>query len=135
MLHERLQEVGEQDRLGVRVKMFEICYINRPKLLGIARLCALNDRYQAGIFAATIKHVEEIVNILRQITYFPNFRRVRKVSDSHYEFLFGNGSKITVMVPSDGCRGCRMHSIVVDQDVNNDAINRLLRPYEIEYGK
>lgn len=115
--------------------MFDICYINRLKLLEIARLCARNDWYQAGVFTATIKQTEEVVNTLRQITYFPNFRRVKKVNNAHYEFLFENGSKITVRVPSETCRGHRMHAMVVDPSIDSCRVDDWLRFYEIEYGK
>ena len=115
--------------------MFDICYINRPKLVEIARLCFQNDYYHAGIYVPNKKMVDNVVEDLMQITYLPNFRKLRKESNTNYQFLFGNGSSITVRVPSDTCRGHRMHSMVVDPDIDSKDVDDWLRFYEIEYEK
>ena len=115
--------------------MFEISNINRPKLVEIARLCFQNDYYHAGIYVPNERTCKNVVDDLLQITYFPNFRRLRKNTKTNYEFLFNNGSSITVAVPSDGCRGHRMHSLVADPDIDSYTLDTLVRPYEIEYIK
>lgn len=115
--------------------MFEISNINRPKLVEIARLCSRNDFYNAGIFVPNKKMVDNIVEDLMQITYLPNFRRLRKESNTNYQFLFENGSSITVRVPSETCRGHRMHAMVVDPSLDSCSVDDWLRFYEIEYRK
>lgn len=81
------------------------------------------------------KMVDNVVEDLMQITYLPNFRKLRKESNTNYQFLFGNGSSITVRVPNDTCRGHRMHSMVVDPDIDSYTLDTVIRPYEIEYIK
>ena len=112
----------------------EIAYINRPKLVEIARLCFQNDYYHAGIFVPNERTLKNVVEDLIQITYLPNFRRLRKNTQT-CDFLFNNGSSITVAVPSDGCRGHRMHSLVADPDIDSYTLDTVIRPYEIEYIK
>ena len=114
--------------------MFEMCYINRPKLVEIARLCFQNDYYHAGIFVPNERTLKNVVEDLIQITYLPNFRRLRKNTQT-CDFLFNNGSSITVAIPSDGCRGYRMHSFVADPDIDSYTLDTVIRPYEIEYIK
>lgn len=111
-----------------------MCYINRPKLVEIARLCFQNDHYHAGIFVPNERALKNVVEDLIQITYLPNFRRLRKNTQT-YDFLFNNGSSITVAIPSDGCRGYRMHSLVADPDIDSYTLDTVIRPYEIEYIK
>lgn len=112
----------------------EITYINRPKLVEIARLCFQNDYYHAGIFVPNERTLKNVVEDLIQITYLPNFRRLRKNTQT-CDFLFNNGSSITVAIPSDGCRGHRMHSLVADPDIDSYTLDTVIRPYEIEYIK
>lgn len=129
--------------------MLDICYINRPKLVEIARLCFQNDYYHAGIFVPNERTFKNVVDDLLQITYLPNFRLVRRNTKTNYcrghpvsaaqaascDFLFNNGSSITVAIPGDGCRGHRMHALVADPDIDSYTLDTVIRPYEIEYIK
>lgn len=72
----------------------------------------------------------------QMVDYIPskdiNICRILKNKSGDYYISFTNGSIIRIVPASDSSRGYRANLVVVDNKVDEDIINTVLRPIEIK---
>ena len=90
--------------------------------------CRREQGYRIAIAVPNRNRVQEIDYALRSHLRDTDEFRARRGGGLAIEFH--NGSYIKVLTASDNARGHRVHLLIADEDIDDEIISCVLRPYE-----
>ena len=91
--------------------------------------CLNFNRYKAGFFVSDVSKINKIKEILDGVNKIVGkMMHVAKLKENELYVEFWNGSSMKVFVPSDNCRGYKINSCLIDEDIAQDVKDCIIYP-------
>lgn len=102
--------------------------LTKSALVYAANMCEELPGYRIAIAVPSVDAVNTIFNIVS--TRIEDDKADFHISKTHSSILFSNGSCIDIFVGNESCRGKKAHLLIVDEAIDKEIVNCVLRPME-----
>lgn len=115
-----------------------IATINYLEILKAIRICAQKPRYKVGIFAVTLKDLENnYINVIEEIRLGDEESKSVAVHSKYGSgsiiIEFDNGSTIHFVRASNYSRGYRFNYVIYDERIDKEILDTVVRVTEFRY--
>lgn len=92
--------------------------------------CRNTAGYRIGIAVLNVSARQSLDHLLRELLKDRDDYRIRRNGGHAIVVEFDNGSYIRTLPASECARGYRVHLLIVDENINDEVLNYILRPLE-----
>lgn len=104
-------------------------YLSDEAIEYAVKKCRRTDAYEVAVAVSNGRTRQNLEYILRDLLADRNDFNVSR-NGGYLQVRFTNGSHIRVLPATDSARGYRFHLLIVDENINDNILNEVLRPRE-----